>query len=108
MQPLLTAVVGDLGPVLLIALGATGLLLALACVNVTNLLLARGVGRTREMALRTALGAGRSQIIRQLLIESMLLAAIGAILGFALAAVAVRLLLTLGSIESASPPNHSD
>ncbi|MBY0497261.1 MAG: ABC transporter permease [Cyanobacteria bacterium] len=97
IQPLLTAVVGDLRPVLLIALGATALLLALACVNVTNLLLARGVGRTREMALRTALGAGRSQIIRQLLIESMLLAAIGAILGFALAAAAVRLLLTLGA-----------
>jgi putative ABC transport system permease protein len=97
IQPLLTAVVGDLRPVLLIALGATALLLALACVNVTNLLLARGVGRTREIALRTALGAGRSQIIRQLLIESMLLAAIGAILGFALAAVAVKLLLTLGA-----------
>lgn len=97
IQPLLTALVGDLRSVLLIALGATALLLALACVNVTNLLLARGVGRTREMALRTALGAGRSQIIRQLLIESMLLAAVGAILGFALAAVAVRLLLTLGA-----------
>lgn len=97
IQPLLTAVVGDLRPVLLIALGATALLLALACVNVINLLLARGLGRTREMALRTALGAGRAQIIRQLLIESMLLAAIGAIFGFALAAVAVRLLLTLGA-----------
>jgi putative ABC transport system permease protein len=97
IQPLLTAVVGDLRPLLLIALGATALLLALACVNVTNLLLARGVGRTREMALRTALGAGRSQIIRQLLIESMLLASIGAILGFALAAAAVRLLLTVGA-----------
>ena len=97
MQPLVTAVVGDLKPLLLIALGATGLLLALACVNVSNLLLARGVGRTREMALRTALGAGRADIIRQLLTESMLLAAVGALLGFALAAAAVRLLLAVGA-----------
>src|SRR4029453_6181008 len=96
LRPLVTSVVGDLGPVLLIALGATGLLLALACVNVTNLLLARGVGRTREMALRSALGAGQQRILRQLLPESMVLAAAGAVLGFALAALAVRLLLILG------------
>jgi len=97
MQPLVTAVVGDLRPILLIALGATALLLALACVNVTNLLLARGVGRMREMALRTALGAGRAEITRQLLIESMLLATVGALLGFAVAAAAVRILLALGA-----------
>jgi putative ABC transport system permease protein len=96
LRPLVTSLVGDLGPVLLIALGATGLLLALACVNVTNLLLARGVGRTREMALRSALGAGQQRIIRQLLTESMVLAAAGAVLGFALAALGVRLLLMLG------------
>lgn len=96
MNRLVTSLVGDLGPVLLIALGATGLLLALACVNVTNLLLARGVGRTREIALRAALGAGQGRIIRQLLTEAMVLAAGGAMLGFALAALAVRLLLALG------------
>ena len=96
MKPLVTALVGDLGPVLLIALAATGLLLALACVNVTNLLLARGVGRTREMALRSALGAGQGRIIRQLLTESMVIAAGGAVLGFALATIAVRVLLAVG------------
>jgi putative ABC transport system permease protein len=96
LKPLVTSLVGDLGPVLLIALGATGLLLALACVNVTNLLLARGVGRTREMALRSALGAGQGRIVRQLLTESMVLAAVGAVVGFALAAISVRLLLVLG------------
>ena len=96
LQPLVTSLVGDLGPVLLIALGATGLLLVLACVNVTNLLLARGVGRTREVALRTALGASQGRIVRQLLTESLVLAAVGAALGFALAALSVRLLLALG------------
>lgn len=96
LLPLVTALVGDLGPVLLIALGATALLLILACVNVTNLLLARGVGRTREMALRTALGAGQGRIIRQLITESLVLAAAGAVTGFALAALAVRGLLAFG------------
>jgi putative ABC transport system permease protein len=96
MNRLVTSLVGDLGPVLLLALGATGLLLALACVNVTNLLLARGVARTREMALRTALGAGQGRIIRQLLTEAMVLASVGGVLGFALAFLAVRLLLALG------------
>lgn len=96
LRPLGASIVGDLGPVLLIVLGATILLLALACVNVTNLLLARGMARTREMALRSALGAGRGRIMRQLLTESMVLAAAGALLGFALAAIAVRVLLVLG------------
>lgn len=96
MNRLVTSLVGDLGPVLLIALGATGLLLALACVNVTNLLLARGVGRSREMALRAALGAGQGRIIRQLLTETMVLATAGAIVGVALAVGAVQLFLALG------------
>jgi putative ABC transport system permease protein len=97
MQPLVSSLVGDLGPTLLIVLGATALLLVLACVNVTNLLLARGMARTRELAVRAALGASRGRVIRQLLTESMVLATAGALGGLLLAFVAVRILLMLGA-----------
>jgi putative ABC transport system permease protein len=99
VRPLVESIVGDLGPILIVVLSATGVLLVLACVNVTNLLLARGAARAREMAVRAALGAPRHRIVRQLVTESLLLATVGAVVGVAGAYAFVRLLLALGASE---------
>jgi predicted permease len=96
-KPLVESIVGDLGPILIIVMSATGLLLLLASVNVANLLLARSAARAREMAVRAALGAGWGRLVRQLLTESMVLAAAGTIVGVAVGAIGLRALLAIGA-----------
>ncbi|HEX9001634.1 MAG TPA: ABC transporter permease, partial [Blastocatellia bacterium] len=84
--------IGDAGGYLWLLAGAVGFVLLIACVNVTSLMLTAALGREKEMAIRAALGAGRGRLIRQMLVESLLLTLIGGALGLALAVVCVELM----------------
>ncbi len=95
ISPLKDRIVGNIGPTLWMLLGAVGFVLLIACVNVGNLLLARSTGRTREFAIRAALGARRWRLLRQSLTESLMLALIGGALGLLIASWGTKLAIAV-------------
>jgi len=96
LRPLSTKQAGDLGTPMLVLVAAAGTLMLIACANVSNLLLARGMLRRKELSIRSALGAGRSRVVRLLLTESLLLALSSAVAGVLCASYALRLFAQFG------------
>lgn len=101
IRPLLEDIAGTIRPALMLLLAATSLILLIVCANVASVVLARGEARTREMAIRGALGAGRRRLVRLSLVESGLLAVCGGVGGLGIAAAAVRAII---AVDPASVP----
>src|ERR1700719_4447678 len=96
IRPLKQQVIGNVGEVLWVVTGTIGLVMLIACANVTNLLLVRVETRQQELAVRTALGAGRTRIVRGILVESIMLGIMGGVVGAGLAYAGVRFLVAMG------------
>ena len=99
VRPLKQDVIGDIGNVLWVLMSTVGIVLFIACANVANLLLVRAEGRQQELAIRAALGASRSRVAGELLLESLTLALIGGMVGVGVAYAALRLLVVLAPVN---------